>query len=408
MKSLETKASRFSKAYRIVLPLLIIMIGGGAAAYFKATSPTIKKTPPKQKIPAVEVTTAKKKKAQQILKVMGTVSPAREINLRARVSGEITFISPDFLPGGHISKGEILLKIDASDYQIDVDKAETAVVSARAALAIEKGSQTIAREELRLLSETSVDVSQETDLALRRPQLQQAKATLNNAKADLLKAKLNLERTTLRAPFNLLVTTRSTNLGSHVSTQDILATLVGTDEYWIKATVPIDQLKAINMMGPKGGSTATVQSQGATSEWDGQVIHTTGSLDENSRMASLIITVPDPLGLKKRGDSMPLMLDDYVTVTIYGKTIPEIITLPRIALRDNNTLWILDKGRLNIKNVGISWKQDEQIFIDEGIHVGDTIILSNISMPVNGMRLSISDSSAREKSAEIARLERTE
>lgn len=407
MQSSESSRKLFPKTLRILLPIFIILIGVGFAIYFKKTAPTIKRKPPKQKIPSVEVLKAESKDAKQYLQVMGTVTPSRKINLRSRVSGEIVFVSPDFMPGGRIATGEVLLKIDPTDYQVEVEKAQSALDTKKAELAIEQGNQSIAREEIRLMSETSQDALYETDLALRKPQLKQAEAAVASAEADLRKAKLNLKRTIVLAPFNTLITERNVNLGAHVSTQDIMAVLVGTDEFWIEAAVPLDQLAAVNM-DKKDGSKVVIHSHGSPAEWQGRVIHTTGTLNEKSRMASMIIAVPDPLGLNTENNGTALMLDNYVTVSIEGNTMPGVIELPRTSLRDGNTVWVFDNGKLSIRSIAIAWKQGERVFIDKGIDTDDTIIVSTISIPVDGMRLSISGAKQRKDPGKSVRIKGSE
>ena len=103
----------------------------------------------------------------------------------------------------------------------------------------------------------------------------------------------------------------------------------------------------------------------------------------------MIIAVPDPFGRHDDKIETPLMLDDYVTVSIEGKTMKGVIELPRTALRDDNTVWVLDNGKLSIRHAGILWKQGERVFIDKGVDAGDAVISSPISIPVDGMRLSI-------------------
>jgi len=379
-----------------IMPLLLIAIGVLVAVYFKRTAPTIERTPPKAYVPRVEITTAVREDIVRVLNVMGTVTPAREIGLRSRVTGEILFVSPNFLPGGHAAEGDILLKIDPTDYQVELEKAQSALDTKKAALLLEQGNQSIAREEMRLISETSNESIEETDLALRKPQLQQAEAAVASAEADLKKATLNLERTIVRAPFNALITERNVNLGARVTTQDVLAVLVGTDEYWIEAAVPLDQLGAVSM-GRENGSAARIRSHGNSTEWNGNVIQTTGSLNQKSRMANMIIAVPDPLGLESAKNDIPLMLDDYVTISIEGTIMKNVIELPRTALRDNNTVWLFEKGKLSIRDVGIIWKHGDHVVIDKGMDSGDAVIISTVPTPVDGMRLSIAGSEQGEK-----------
>lgn len=390
MKINKENSLFYGIAMKITMPILLIASGCAAWAYFHSTVPRIKRTPPALSATIVDILTVQAVDAQAVITAMGTVTPSREIILKARVSGEVQTLSPQFVPGGHIAKGSEILKLDPSDYQVELRKAESALEKAWADLAIEQGNQAIAREELRLFAEMSKDTLQATDLALRKPHLKQAQAMVSSVEADLRMARLNLNRTVIHVPFNALVTQRNVNIGSYVSTQDSLATLVGTDEYWIKALVPLDRLSVLDM-DRKGGIPALIYSSAGPNEWHGRVLHVTGKVSETSRMATVIIAVPDPLGLHSDGNSPKLMLDDYVSVKIHGKTLVSVIELPRSALRDGNTVWVFNGKALEIRNVVLAWKQEDRVFVRSGLETGEKVIVSDLSTPVQGMRLMVSN-----------------
>lgn len=375
---------------KLIIPLLFLAAGGGAWSYFKSSAPKIKRIRPKPQIPVVEVITVASKDATVEVKAMGTVIPSREVNLKSRVSGEVIEMSSYFVPGGYLKKGDTILELDASDYQVDVEKAISAVEKAQADLTIEKGNQIIAREELRLLSETADDSVRETDLLLRKPQLKKARAALASAKADLRKARLNLSRTILKAPFNALVVERNTNPGSHVNPTDTLATLVGTDQYWVEAAVPVDRLSKLGL-NRQGGNPAVVWSRGDSGSRQGKAVRITGRLTEKSLMAKVIVEVPDPLGLGAKKSIPQLILGDYVSVFIRGRTLSSVIGIPRSALRDHDTVWLYQNGKLKISKVFPEWKQEDMVFIQEnnGIKDEEKLIISDLSTPVEGMQLLI-------------------
>ncbi len=386
MNSTREKAAGFKIVLKVMFPVALIALGGAAWAYFHSTSPQVKRTLHKPQATLVNVVTVKTANSRAIIKAMGTVRASREITLKSRVSGEVLDLSPQFVPGGHVARGDLILKIDPSDYQIEVRKAESALARAMADLAIEQGNQVIAREELRLLSETSIEAIANTDLALRKPQLEHARAAVASAEADLHRAGLDLSRTVVRAPFNALVIDRGINLGSHISTQDALATIVGTDEYWIEAAVPLDRLSALDI-NRKNGCPAVVRSQTGCGTWKGHVLRSTGKLSEKSRMAKVIIAIQDPLGIDSGGTSPQLMLDDYVSVEIKGREFASVIDLPRLALRDQDTVWVFHNEALEIRKVTLAWKQGERVLVRSGLVSGETVVISDLATPVQGMGL---------------------
>jgi RND family efflux transporter MFP subunit len=305
------------------------------------------------------------------------------------------------VPGGRIPKGAEILRLDPADYEVALAKARSALEEVRADQRIEQGSQTIAREELRLLSESAGDTVLPTDLALRKPQLQQAQAAVASAEADLRQANLNLKRTVVTAPFNAMITERSVNMGAHVNTQESLVTLVDTDEYWVEVAVPVDQLKHLDLTA---GSKTVIRTQAAAGERLGRAVRTTGSLSDTSRMATVIVAVSDPLALEAEDETQPLVLGDYVSVEIQGRPMASVLELPRAALRDGDTVWVYADGRLEIRSVTLAWKAGDRVLINGGVAAGEQIIVSDLSFPVKGMKLTRSnsdDTSTSTKAPEI-------
>lgn len=374
---------------KIVLPVCLILAGATGWSYFKSKEPKMKRKPHIAQAVVVETVSMKPGNYQSIVHVMGTVIPDREIILKARVPGEVVSISPEFVLGGVMKKGEMLLTLDDSDYKIEVKKAKSALNSALSSLAIEKGSQMIAKEELKLINEASRGVITATDLALRKPQLVQAMVTVENARADLEKAGLSLSRTKIILPFNALILEKHVNLGSLVTAQGSLASIVDADTYRVEAQVPPDRLTALGM-GRKSGSIAIIHSQYSDQTWQGKVLRTTGKMTDKSRMAGVIISIPDPLGLKHPVEKVQLLLDDHVDIQIMGKTLENVFSIPRAILRDGNTIWVYREGVLEIKDVTLAWKEDGRVFVKSGILEGDQVITSELPAPVNGMALQTS------------------
>ncbi len=379
-------SSFIARSIQVLIPVMLIVAGGAAWSYFTSTVPVMKKSPPKREVFVVDVQRVHRKDARTVVSAMGTVVPAREVTVKAQVSGVVRDVSDRYVPGGRMKKGENLLMLDPTDYEVAVMKAKSALADAKASLAIEQGSQNIAREELKLFSELSAETVVEKDLALRKPQLLQAQAAVESAEADLRQAMLNLNRTMVKAPFNAMIVSRSVDVGAYVGSQESLATLVGTDAFWIEAVVPLDQLSLIDLDAP-GGCTAVIRSQSGGGTWDARVVQIAGKLNESSRMATVILSVANPL---ERGRT-PLMIDDYVYADITGRALTDVIELPRAALQDDDTVWINHESALDIRKVTVAWKNADKVFLLNGVQSGELVVVSNLSTPVPGMALKTAD-----------------
>ena len=122
-----------------------------------------------------------------------------------------------------------------------------ALADAEYSYKLEQGHQDVARKEWSLLYGNKPIDEGESDLALRKPHLEKVQVEIKAARAELEQAEINLQRSTLTAPFNALVLSTSVELGSQVSSQEKLADLVGTDNYWVQVSLPIDRLKWIQI-----------------------------------------------------------------------------------------------------------------------------------------------------------------
>jgi multidrug efflux pump subunit AcrA (membrane-fusion protein) len=208
---------------------------------------------------------------------------------------------------------------------------------------------------------------------------------------------LQLDRTRIEAPFNAFVQEEHAEMGQVVGPQSQLATLVGTDTFWVQVNLPIEKLAQIYVPGVNGseGSTARVWQRVGDKrlEREGRVIRLQGSLDPVGRLARLLIEIDDPLRLQEPDDEggdptrLPLLLGAFVHVEIEGRAMEEVVDLPRVALRESDTVYLLtDDNTLEIRPVEVVWGRDESVLV-RGLGTGDRVITSNLPAPVEGMPL---------------------
>jgi len=388
----------------LFISLLVIFLGLGVATYITHKAPKAQKRAPVKAIPVVEVQVVEPGDHRIMVPAMGTVVPAREVTLRAQVSGKVLSLHPEFIEGGYIKENAEILRIDPVDYQLTVTLAEAKVKDAESALELAEEETNAAREEWRLLNENTANTNDAPPpLVAKEPQLAAAQAKLKAEQAELKRAELDLNRTSVRAPFNAIVRSKSVEVGSLVTPQDPLAELVGVDEYWIQVSVPVDYLQWIsvpNRKGKKGSQVRVVHRSGY--ERTGAVIELLGDLETEGRMARILATVKDPLGLKDSGQkTRPLLIGEYVRVEIEGSPLSQVFRIPRIALRDNDTIWVVgDDSTLDIRPVTTIWRDTQTVFLDQGLDPGDRVIVSDLAAPVAGMKIQMEGAETAEPAQE--------
>ena len=324
---------------------------------------------------------------------MGTVVPSREITINPQVTGLIVSVDPVVIPGGLIQKDQVLYQIDSRDYKTAVRQQESQVAKANLDIKLESGYQEVAQQEYQMLEEVVSD--QDKELVLRKPQMIQQQAALDASKALLDQAKLNLERCKIYAPFNAIIIEKYTDLGAMVSLNNSIVHIIGTDEYWIEVSIPVDELRWIKIPKTNEQNGSKVRIYNPTA-WDkktyleGQVIRLMGQLEQQSRMAKLLISVRDPLSLQKSDSSPPLLIGSYVRVEIQGSELTDIIGMKREYLHNGNQIWLMDEdNQLEIRTVEIEFSSKDMVYIRDGVQTGEKIVTTNITTPVNGMPLRI-------------------
>lgn len=395
-----------SLVLRGLLPLTVIVAGTGAAFWLMETGPQVKPQSRARNTTLVEYTTVKYGPQQTVITGMGTVAAARTVELKPQVTGNITELSGNLIPGGHFQQGETLLKIDPADYHLTVKQLTTDVAKAESDLQLEQGNQLISQKEYKLLNETVSDV--EKALILRQPQLENLRATLESAQTRLEQARVDLARTRIKAPFNAVVLSRAVDIGTRANESTVLATLVGTDACWVAVSIPVDQLRWINIPQKQGDEGALVRIYDSAAWGDGvfrqgRVIRLEAGLEEQGRMARLLVQVEDPLSLKSESAGQPRMLiGEYVRVEIQGQGMASAAAIDREFIRNGNSVWIMDgDGNLAIRPVEIAFKGTDRLLITGGIAAGEQLIITDIATPVAGMSLQAVDDNASQMTTKV-------
>jgi RND family efflux transporter MFP subunit len=381
---------------RFFLPLLILAAGVGAAAWLLQTGPQAKPRPATPSATLVEVEPVVFSRGKAMVEAMGKIVAANEIELKPRVGGEIIEISSNLVPGGLFRTGQTLLRIDPTDYELVVRQLSGEAAQVEAALRLEQGNQDIARREYEILGEVVSD--DDLELVLRQPQLETVSARLETARARLEKARLDLERTVVKAPFNGVVQSRQINIGARVTENTPLATLVGTDRYWIEVVVPVRDLHWLDIpvTGSTQGSLVRVYDQAAWGDGifrEGRVIRLAADLEEHGRLARLFIAVDDPLQLKREPAAQPkLFIGSYVRVEIEGHELDAVVEVNRSALRDGDHVWVMDgNDKLEIRPVEVAFRGRDRVLISNGIRPEERLVISGLAAPVAGILLRTSD-----------------
>ncbi|MCB1773712.1 MAG: biotin/lipoyl-binding protein [Gammaproteobacteria bacterium] len=213
--------------------LMAALLGGFTFASWQllSSAPASKRERPAAPVPLVDIVDSRPASHPLVLEASGPVVSAFELEIRPQVGGRIVALHPDFEPGGRIPAGEPIMRIEPDDYQLAIQAAEAEIAKAQAAITLERGRRVVAREELQSL-QGSLNVDAESKaLALRKPQLRQVEAELAAARNRLQRAELDLARTEITLPFDVVVLQRSRVTGEVVAARELVGQVSRADEY---------------------------------------------------------------------------------------------------------------------------------------------------------------------------------
>jgi RND family efflux transporter MFP subunit len=341
----------------------------------------------------VKVVAAQRAPERYTIRGLGRTMPAQQVMIQPQVSGLVTKLHAEMTLGGIVKAQAPLLEVDKNDYHLAVRQAEAQVGQANVRLREEEGRQAVSAHEWELLRRDNGSEPENAagrSLALREPQLKSAQLNLEAARASLAQARLALKRTSLTAPMNGVIVKKNVDAGQRVAPNQSVATLVGTDRWWIQVSLSPSDLRRVNVPNVK----TTVYAQDPSQALDASIIRTLPDVDGAGKLVRLLIAVDDPMRLKNEGNA--LFLGDSVNIVFDCPTPEGLIELPRRALRSDGQLWKLTKdntqtgddiqGTISFVKPTIFYKSQALLLVG-GLTQGDLVVNSNLSMVTQGTRV---------------------
>ena len=370
--------------------VLVLMYAGRPQADKRPVEPLVSVTPlfpAAQKIPVF---------------TRGTVTPGTEIPLVSEVSGPVTFVSENYARGGFFKKGEVLIRVDGVEYDVTRKKAD-----AQLAQALQLLKQAEAEKRVRGAAKGL------TDNALARfdYQYQQAKAQYDAARAELESINMQKRKTTIVAPFDGRVRMASVNLGQYLRPGFQLGVIYAVNAAEVRLPLSDSQLNLVNIPysfsgdATEGPKVKLVREYGGRKfTWEGQVVRSESGVDEFNRLLYLIASIPDPYAIDPlQPDRPPLTAGNFVEAEIEGKAFPALYQVPRRALRNGAQVWVVNQEqRLARKEIDILYKGRDVVFVRGGLASGDRVVLSQLDIAVEGMRVRTREEQTTLPPSEIA------
>lgn len=382
-----------SKLLKFSGPVVVVGLGVAAAMMLKFTAPepATDQAPPRP----ITVYTHLAERADAVLDVQtqGEVRARTMIKLAAQVSGRVVWASPEYLEGGRFDTDTVLLRIDDSDYRLAVREAEAAVAAAELSVQQALADADVARKQLR-------DQKNASELALKKPQIAEAKARREAAFAGLERARLDLQRTELQLPFEGRVASTDVHLGEYIDRGTALGEVFATDSVQVRLPLNNKQLAALGLPigfaapSPEEAPTVALSADvaGAEQQWEGRLVRVDASIDPTTRLIYATAEVDDPYDTGRSVLGMPLAVGLFVEAKIAGRALQNTIQIPSKGLRPGDQLYVVDSsGLLDIRKADVAYSNNDYAIVTGGLRQGERLVVSTLRNPISGMSVTTID-----------------
>lgn len=347
----------------------------------------------------VQTTIAHKGNLIKSLQTNGTLCAKREVEIIARVGGEITRVVAH--NGVYVHSGEELVKLDDREYRLAYEKASNALLGAQidyktfSANVAVAGFDTIANQKKvldirRKLSEVednfkkgSIGMQEylrlkrdlETDLAyatLHREDVMAGKSGLSQARESFERAKLDFEATTIKAPFDGFVANCDLAEGMRIQANKKLFTLIDVSSFFVDVEVLETEIANIQI----GRRAEVAVNAFPSKKFIGTVVAINPMVDPKSKTVKVTVELKD--GRPNRWMGLKLRPGMFATVKLETEILPNRLLVPKEALltRDQrNLVFTVEGGVAKWHYVEVGEENEQYVEIKSGIDVGDTVIV---------------------------------
>ena len=375
---------------QILLPIAVL--GGGAGAAYLIVSNT--KDPvvmaPANPWPLVRTVAALPATERLTVTASGTVEPLRTVELAAEVSGRVVATHASLRAGGVFAAGDVLAKIDPTDFQLAIAQHESALARAELRLMREEAeAEAAVRAWRKLEGDRPADA-----LVRREPQIKDARLAVKAAKAMLERARLDLARCAVQLPFAGRVRSVHADIGQIVQRGQRLAVTIDTSELEVRLPISLRDAGCVDLplsASDEDGPEVTLTSDfaGEARAWPGRIVRIEGEIDRSTRQLTAIARVSD-------AGEPPLLVGMFVQAKIKGREAQGVFAVPRAAFVTRDELWVVedrvDKAgevsqRLTRRRVDVLRTERDRVLVRAGLRAGERVCLTSLQAPVEGMRV---------------------
>ncbi|MYD43859.1 MAG: efflux RND transporter periplasmic adaptor subunit [Gammaproteobacteria bacterium] len=326
----------------------------------------------------------------------GVVTPRTRTTIVSEVTGQIVEVSPALESGGFFTKNDVLAQIDPRNYETALKRAQADLAKAKTKVQTESALASQALADWEKLKRLAPNTESPSELTLRKPQLREVLAEQDLSEAALQKATEDLERTVIRAPFDGMIVEKHADLGQFVNTGTQIATSVSIELAEVRLPLSLRDFHYLDLEHLARDRTVPVTLTADTgrdelASWTGEIVRSEGIINQTSRVVYVVAQIKNPYKVSSSQDQ-PLLIGTFVNAEITGREAGELFVVPRNAIYDGNTVWIVNNANeIYPQELKIIRSDRNVAYISEGLANGDKICITPMDQPIPGMRVKYSE-----------------
>jgi RND family efflux transporter MFP subunit len=322
----------------------------------------------------VDVMPIEAKEVDYVVTAPGSIDAFERVQVTARVAGAVDHVA--FTEGQVVKKGAMLVAIDSERYAVAVNSAKAALEKAQASQKDVEAS--VARREGASANNPGLIPGEE--LESYRTKVLTAKADAQVATEALRTAQLNLRDSTVRAPIEGVIQTRTVETGQYVQAGYVMATLLRSDPMLLRFSVEPDEAPRL-----KPGMTASFTMRETLRGYEAKISLVSGAADPTTHM------VPVTAELMEAEHKFWLRPGSFCDVTVKLPGLRVAPMIPRAAARATDHGYVAfvvdgDVAKEKVLNLGMSTK-DGWIEVRSGLEAGQLLVVRGAEALSSGAKV---------------------
>ena len=378
---------------KIAMPLLVLMGGFFGFSMLVATKPETKPAENREIIWSVAAQKVAFEIYQPRISAFGELKPRREVNLRALVSGEVIATSAGFEDGARVNKGDVLLEIDPFTYENQLADARAQLKGAKAVLKERQAAAKLARQEKSraqklfkkgTVSQKTVD-DKNTDATIKAARAEQQQSAVDRINVQVKKAKRDLANTKVIAPFGGFLANITAREGRVLNPNDQVGVLLDSDNFDVVFNLSDAEYgrflernsevigRPVNVVWQLGGERIELQAE---------IERVGAQISQATRGVDVYARIEGKLPSNLRGGA-------FVTVELLAQPVPDVMAISKDALYGDNTLYLIENGRLTRKTIADFVDDGAQVLLRSGLNAGDLVLVTRFNEAAPGVAVKV-------------------